>query len=56
MLGLRTTIYKVENLEDAKAWYAKAFGLFRCQVWLGGQHERYQVRQNHDGNESPIAL
>jgi len=24
-LGLRTTVYKVNNLEDAKAWYAKAF-------------------------------
>lgn len=24
-LGLRTTIYKVENLQEAKAWYAKAF-------------------------------
>ena len=25
MLGLRTTIYKVANLDAAKAWYAKAF-------------------------------
>lgn len=25
MLGLRTTIYKVVNLEVAKDWYAKAF-------------------------------
>ena len=25
MLGLRTTIYKVGNLEEAKTWYAKAF-------------------------------
>ena len=25
MLGLRTTIYKVANLETAKNWYAKAF-------------------------------
>ena len=25
MLGLRTTIYKVPNLDDAKEWYAKAF-------------------------------
>ena len=25
MLGLRTTIYKVSNIEEAKAWYAKAF-------------------------------
>ena len=25
MLGLRTTIYKVADLEKAKAWYAKAF-------------------------------
>ncbi|MBT8324130.1 MAG: VOC family protein [Winogradskyella sp.] len=27
MLGLRTTIYKVEDLEKAKAWYSKAFGV-----------------------------
>lgn len=25
MLGLRTAVYKVPNLDDAKAWYAKAF-------------------------------
>ena len=25
MLGLRTTIYKVANLDAAKAWYSKAF-------------------------------
>jgi predicted enzyme related to lactoylglutathione lyase len=25
MLGLRTTIYKVPDLQKAKAWYAKAF-------------------------------
>ena len=26
MLGLRTTIYKVHNLQMAKTWYSKAFG------------------------------
>lgn len=26
MLGLRTTIYKVSDLNKAKAWYAQAFG------------------------------
>ncbi len=26
ILGLRTTIYKVADLEKAKAWYAEAFG------------------------------
>lgn len=25
MLGLRTTVYRVTNLEDAKEWYSKAF-------------------------------
>src|SRR5690554_876649 len=25
MLGLRTTIYRVSNLSEAKTWYAKAF-------------------------------
>lgn len=25
MLGLRTTIYKVNNISEAKAWYAKVF-------------------------------
>ena len=25
MLGLRTTIYKVKNLEKAKEWYTNAF-------------------------------
>ncbi len=27
MLGLRTTIYMVNNLENAKEWYSKAFGV-----------------------------
>lgn len=27
VLGLRTTIYKVGNLKEAKNWYAKAFGV-----------------------------
>lgn len=26
ILGLRTTIYKVEDINKAKLWYAKAFG------------------------------
>ena len=26
-LGLRTTIYKVSDLQEATAWYTKAFGL-----------------------------
>lgn len=26
MLGLRTTIYKVSDLEKAKIWYSRAFG------------------------------
>jgi predicted enzyme related to lactoylglutathione lyase len=26
ILGLRTTIYKVGNIENAKEWYSKAFG------------------------------
>lgn len=25
MLGLRTVVYMVEDLEKAKAWYSKAF-------------------------------
>lgn len=27
LLGLRTTIYKVSDLEKAKAWYGKSFGI-----------------------------
>lgn len=27
MLGLRTVVYHVEDLEEAKAWYAEAFGV-----------------------------
>ncbi|HET9426080.1 MAG TPA: VOC family protein [Gemmatimonadaceae bacterium] len=27
LLGLRTTIYKVGDLEKAKAWYSKVFGI-----------------------------
>ena len=25
LLGLRTTVYKVSNLEEAKKWYSEAF-------------------------------
>jgi len=27
MLGLRTTIYKVADIKEAKEWYSKAFGI-----------------------------
>ena len=27
MLGLRTTIYKVGDMNEAKHWYAQAFGV-----------------------------
>jgi len=27
MLGLRTTIYRVNELNEAKSWYSKAFGV-----------------------------
>jgi len=27
ILGLRTVVYKVNNLDEAKAWYSKAFGV-----------------------------
>jgi lactoylglutathione lyase len=27
MLGLRTTIYKVGNIKEAREWYTKAFGV-----------------------------
>lgn len=27
ILGLRTTIYKVGNIDNAKEWYSKAFGV-----------------------------
>lgn len=27
ILGLRTVVYKVNNLAEAKAWYSKAFGV-----------------------------
>ena|SRR6218665_2418295 len=27
LLGLRTTIYKVSNIDEAKAWYSDVFGI-----------------------------
>lgn len=27
ILGLRTTIYKVNDIAEAKAWYSKVFGV-----------------------------
>ena len=46
MLGLRTTIYKVGNLEDAKNWYAKAFQIvpyFDESFYVGFSIKGYEL-------------
>ena len=46
MLGLRTTIYKVENLDKAKEWYSKAFQTepyFDEPFYVGFNIEGYEL-------------
>ena len=46
MLGLRTTIYKVPDLQKAKAWYAKAFDTkpyFDEPFYVGFNIEGYEL-------------
>lgn len=47
MPGLRTTIYKVIDLEQAKAWYAQAFGVkpyFDEPFYVGFNIGGYELR------------
>ncbi len=40
MLGLRTVLYKVPNLDERKKWYALAFGIgpyFDEPFYVGGE-------------------
>lgn len=46
MLGLRTTIYKVANIEKATVWYTKAFGLepyFNEPFYVGFNIKGYEL-------------
>lgn len=46
MKGLRTTIYKVQDIEAAKAWYTKAFGVepyFDNPVYVGFNIGGYEL-------------
>lgn len=45
-LGLRTTIYKVDDLKKATAWYAKVFGIapyFEEPVYVGFNIAGYEL-------------
>ena len=65
MLGLRTTIYKVGNMAEAKEWYAKAFGTapyfdepFYIGFNIGGYELGLQPQDctNEDKVESVLSL
>lgn len=46
MLGLRTVIYKVGNLEEAKSWYSKAFHMkpyFDESYYVGFNIQGYEL-------------
>jgi lactoylglutathione lyase len=53
MLGLRTTIYKVSDLEKAKAWYIKAFDVepyFDEPFYVGFNVKSYErLNSNYEG-------
>ncbi len=52
ILGLRTTIYKVSDLAEAKAWYSKVFGVdpyFDESYYVGYNIGGYELGlQNED--------
>ena len=46
MLGLRTTIFKVSNLQKAKMWYSKVFEskpYFENQFYIGFNIKGYEL-------------
>ena len=46
ILGLRTTIYKVDDIQKAKQWYAKALGTepyFDEPFYIGFNIKRYEL-------------
>ena len=57
MLGLRTTIYKVDNLEMAKSWYSKVFKTepyFDEPFYVGFNIKGYELglmQQDYPGNK-----
>lgn len=57
MLGLRTSIYKVTDLDEAREWYAKAFDTkpyFDETFYVGFNIGGYELGLLPDvGNESP---
>lgn len=62
MLGLRTTIYKVSNLEEAKLWYTKAFDTtpyFDEPFYVGftiGGYELGLMPDNQNSNKADNVL
>ncbi len=55
MKGLRTTIYKVNDLEDAKNWYTEAFGTppyFDEAFYVGFNIEGYELGLQPDTTDS----
>ncbi len=46
MKGLRTTMYRVANMQDGKAWYSKVFGeapYFEAPSYIGFNIEGYEL-------------
>ena len=46
MLGLRTTIYKVDNLDEAVRWYTKVFDVepyFIAKTYVGFNIKGYEL-------------
>jgi len=56
ILGLRTTIYKVSDLEAAKAWYTNAFGTspyFDEPFYVGFNIAGYELGIQTEGSPTP---
>ena len=55
MLGLRTTIFKVSNLQKAKMWYSKVFEskpYFENQFYIGFNIKGYELGLLLEENQS----
>ncbi len=56
LLGLRTTIYKVGNLQEAKDWYTKAFRqepYFNESFYVGFNIGGFELGLQPDESQSP---
>ena len=56
LLGLRTVVFKVTDLQKAKAWYAETFGVkpyFDEPFYVGFEHGGFELGLDPDVSKQP---